>query len=187
MPKSEHELQRELDLARGRGGAGDDPCRGVDGAPREHNRVRFRKVRVIENVESLRSKLQSPPLIDADLFDQRGVEGGQARPDDGPARHVPESPVGRRHERFRVKPFVRPSRNHRPAEGRVLGLSANDFLQAKSRQIVRPRRLHDCRSAKSGFGVGFQHSAFAAGGTVAEAGGAGWLMRRAARWLRGSG
>ena len=66
---SEHELQRELDLARGRSRARDDPGIGVYIAPREDHRIGFCKVRMIENVEGLRSKLYTPPLIDADLLE----------------------------------------------------------------------------------------------------------------------
>src|SRR5713101_4276101 len=75
----EHELQRELDLAPGGGCAGDDACRGANGVPREDHRVRFQKVRVIENVESLRPKLQTPPLIDLELLEQRSVNVDQTR------------------------------------------------------------------------------------------------------------
>ena len=77
LPK---QLQGKLDLARRRRSAGDDAGRGAIVITLEYHRVGFRKVRVIENVEGLRPELQVPLLIDADLLEQRCVDGGQSRP-----------------------------------------------------------------------------------------------------------
>src|SRR5712692_735714 len=49
---SKQELQRELDLPRGRGRVGQGPRRAAEIAARENDLVRVREVRVIENIES---------------------------------------------------------------------------------------------------------------------------------------
>ncbi len=74
--KSEQELQRELDLARECSGPGNHPGGAAIVIAREDHRIRGVKVSVIEKIEGLRPKLQTPFLIDAELLEQRGVHVG---------------------------------------------------------------------------------------------------------------
>ena len=63
--ESKQELQRELDLPRGRGGICNDPTRRAVGVAQENDFVREREIGVIENIERLGSELQIQSLTDS--------------------------------------------------------------------------------------------------------------------------
>jgi len=61
----EQELQRELDLPRGRGRLSDHACRWADRSARKNDLVRVREIGVIENVEPFarNCKVNSSPTV----------------------------------------------------------------------------------------------------------------------------
>src|SRR5438067_2399189 len=102
---SKQELQRELDLPRGRG-RGNDPRGRAIVIARENDWVGRRKVGMVEEVEGLHPKLQIHVLSDAELLEQRGVKIGQPRPYECPARHIPESPGKWLQKSVGIEPLV---------------------------------------------------------------------------------
>src|SRR2546425_11328608 len=60
--ESEQQLQRELDLSRGRCGVCDDPARGAVVGALENNLIRVREVGGIQKIEYLRTQLQIQSL-----------------------------------------------------------------------------------------------------------------------------
>ena len=75
----EHDLQRELDLSRGRGRLFNHARRWADSSARKNDLVRGREIGVIENIEGLRTELQIQFLVDGELLEQRCVEVDQLR------------------------------------------------------------------------------------------------------------
>src|SRR5258706_249963 len=72
-PRSEYQLQSELDLPR-RGGGGRDRSRGrTVAASGECDDARRPEIRTIQNVEKLRPELQIHTLFDRNIFEQRGI------------------------------------------------------------------------------------------------------------------
>src|SRR2546428_7606179 len=63
---SEQQLQRELDLPRGRCGVCDDPARGAVVGALENNLIRVREIGVIQNIEYLRTELQIQAFAHSD-------------------------------------------------------------------------------------------------------------------------
>src|SRR2546427_13141168 len=61
----ELQLQRKLDLPRGRGGRCNDPARGAVVGALENNFIRIAEVRVIQNIERLGAELQIQSLADS--------------------------------------------------------------------------------------------------------------------------
>src|SRR3989442_13307180 len=68
---SELQLQRELDLPRGRGGIYNDPARGAVLVALENHFVRVREIGVIQNIERLGTELQIQSLTDSHPFQER--------------------------------------------------------------------------------------------------------------------
>src|ERR1043166_5054533 len=62
---SEQQLQRELDLTRGRGGRCNDPAQGAVLGALENNLIRVRQIGMIQNIERLGTELQIQPLADS--------------------------------------------------------------------------------------------------------------------------
>src|SRR5437867_11260472 len=102
-----YDLQRELNLARGRGRLFNHARRWADSSARKNDLVRGREIGVIENIEGLRTELQIQFLVDGELLEQRCVEVDQPRAPQRSARHVPESPGSRHQEGHRVEPLIR--------------------------------------------------------------------------------
>ena len=73
-PLSELQLQRELDLPRGRGGRGNDPAQWAVLGALENNLIRIREIRVIQNIERLSAELQIQSLTDPQSLQERRVE-----------------------------------------------------------------------------------------------------------------
>ena len=65
---SEQQLERELDLPRGRGGSCNDSARGAVLGALENNLIRVREIRVIQNIERLGPELQIQSLTDSHLL-----------------------------------------------------------------------------------------------------------------------
>src|SRR5437867_12387475 len=95
---SELQLQRELDLPRGRGRIYNHPARGAVLVTLEKNLIRVRQVGVIQNIERLSPKLQIQALTDSHPFQERSVDHEQTRPAQRSARHVPKGSLERQHE-----------------------------------------------------------------------------------------
>src|SRR5437764_419120 len=72
--KSEHQLQRELDLPRCRGRIGDDAGRRTVVGPCEHDLIRIREIRVIEDIERLCPELHIQSLADSHLLEEGCVD-----------------------------------------------------------------------------------------------------------------
>src|ERR1700686_2857780 len=82
---SKDQLEAELNLPRRRRRGGYHPSRRADGAAGKDGRVRSAEIRVIERVEELRSELQSSPLGERDVFEEREVQLRQPRAIERPA------------------------------------------------------------------------------------------------------
>src|SRR5436190_15103138 len=104
----EQELQRELDLPRGRGRTGNLAGRlavtVVRGAALENDPIRVREIRVIENIERFRAELQRLALPDGDPFEEGGVDVEQARAAERTASRVPEGAGSRHREGTGIEP-----------------------------------------------------------------------------------
>ena len=62
---SEQQLQRELDLPRGRGGRCNDSAQGAVLGALEDNLIRIRQIGMIQNIERLGAELQIQTLTDS--------------------------------------------------------------------------------------------------------------------------
>src|SRR5438093_4356475 len=116
---SELQLERELDLTRGRGGRCNDPARGAVLGALEKNLIRVREIRVIQNIERLGAELQIHSLTDSHSLQQRGVDHEQARTAERSASHVPEGPLERQHEGSRIEPLIGFPQNQLPLKVRI--------------------------------------------------------------------
>src|SRR5438093_8854988 len=87
---SELQLQRELDLPRGRGGSVNDAARGAVLGALEENLIRVREIGVIQNIEHLGPELQIQSLTESHPLQQRRVDVEQARTTERTASHVSE-------------------------------------------------------------------------------------------------
>src|SRR2546422_4285056 len=81
---SEQQLQRELDLPRGRCGVCDDPARGAVVGALENNLIRVREIGVIQNIEYLRTELQIQAFAHSDLFNSEESTMNRPGPRNGP-------------------------------------------------------------------------------------------------------
>ena len=101
---SEHQLQRELDLPRGRGRtgnlAGGIAIAVVVAVALEHNEIRVSEIRAIQNIERFRAELQRHALPDGNPLKQGRVDVEQARAAERTATRVAEA-AGNRHPRKR--------------------------------------------------------------------------------------
>src|SRR5713226_5050842 len=123
---SEQELQRELDLPRGRGRGPNGARRGADFGAREDDLDWVLEIGVIEKIEDLRPELQIQSLADSDLLEQRSVHVNQTRATERSARHVPEGSLSRQQEGPRIEPLIRVLQNHRSFEvGVPVGCGGN--------------------------------------------------------------
>src|SRR5439155_11226357 len=103
---SELQLERELDLPRGRGRIYNHPARGAVLVTLEKNLIRVRQVGVIQNIERLSPKLQIQALTDSHPFQERSVDHEQTRPAQRSARHVPKGSLERQHEGPAIEPLI---------------------------------------------------------------------------------
>src|SRR5712691_1626447 len=140
-----HELQRELELPRGRR-RGNLPGRVaivvVGAVTRENDRIRVEEIGVIEYVERLRPKLQIESLADSDFLEKRSVDVDQTRSPHRPARHVPEGPGNRQSEGLRVEPVIHGSQDHRSLEVRIpvgcvgyIGVACSGIIETNHRRL----------------------------------------------------
>src|SRR5438132_5903704 len=116
---SENQLQRELDLSRGRGRICNDPTRRAVIAARENNLIRVREIGVIQNIERLGAELHIQSLADSYPLQERRVDIEQARTTQRSARHVAEGALDRQHEGSRIEPLIRSPQNYRPLKIRI--------------------------------------------------------------------
>src|SRR5262252_2106227 len=101
---SELESQRELNLAAVsvRSRAGNGTRRRADVRAPKHNEIGGIEVRVIQNVEDLRSELQIQSLFQTDPFKQRRIHVEEARSPELAAPHVAEGSRHRQREGVRI-------------------------------------------------------------------------------------
>src|SRR5881628_484019 len=118
-PILELQLQRELDLPRGRGSLLNDPARGAVCGAVEDNLIRVPQIRVIQNIERLGTELQIQSLTDSHSLQERGVDHEQAGATQRAAPYVSEGPLGRQHKGSRIEPLIRLPHNHLSLEVRI--------------------------------------------------------------------
>src|SRR5262245_14190973 len=112
VPKSsKHQLQRELDLPRGRGRtgnlAGGIAIAVVVAVALENNEIRVSEIRTIQNIERFGAELKRHALPDGDPLKQGSVDIKQARAAERTAPHVAEGAGNRHRESFRIEPLFR--------------------------------------------------------------------------------
>src|SRR5581483_11217021 len=113
------DLETKLDLTRSRCRRRDQACRRADRCSREHDRVRRPEVRVVEQIVSLRSELQSHALSQGRVLDKRKINGLETRPSQRSAAEVPPSANRRKRKRCRIEPLRLFADNHISSEGRI--------------------------------------------------------------------
>src|SRR2546426_12344421 len=108
--RSEQQLQRELDLPRGRGRIGNLAGRlaiaVVRGVALEDDPIRVREIRAIEHIERFGAELQRLALPDGYPLEEGRVDAEQARAAERTASRVPEGSGGRHREGTGIKPVV---------------------------------------------------------------------------------
>src|SRR5439155_13027203 len=118
-PTLKQQLQRKLDLPRGRGRSCNDRARGAVFAALEKNLVRVREIGVIHNIEHLGPELQIQSLTDSHPLQQRRVDVEQTRTTQRTASHVSEGPLERQHEGVAVEPLIGFPQNQLPLKVRI--------------------------------------------------------------------
>src|SRR6266849_466906 len=148
--RSEQELQRELDLPRGRGRVGKAPRRGAEAVARENDLGRVLEIWVVEKIEDLRPELQLPSFADFDVLEQRSVNVPEVRTTERSARHVPEGPLNRQLEGPRIEPVIYCPQNHRSLKVRIpvgcvglIGIAGPGSIGASQRREGEPAQKVD--------------------------------------------
>src|SRR5438034_3923303 len=116
---SELQLERELDLTRGRGGRCNDPARGAVLGALEKNLIRVRKIGVIQNIEHLGPELQIQSLTDSHPLQKRSVDVEQTRTTQRSACHISEGALEGQHEGSPIEPLIGFPKTQLPLKVRI--------------------------------------------------------------------